>query len=63
MDNIGTLDRFIRAALGLALAIWGIATENWFGALAVIPLGTALVGWCPLYARLGLCTRPRESCS
>lgn len=63
MDNLGTLDRLVRTALGLALVIWGIAAENWFGALGVFPLGTALVGWCPLYAQLGLCTRPRESCS
>lgn len=56
-QNLGTLDRALRALVGLALAIWGLSTQNWLGALALIPLGTALIGWCPLYRPLGLNTK------
>jgi hypothetical protein len=33
-----------------AIGIWG-----WLG---VVPLATGLIGWCPLYAVLGLSTCP-----
>ena len=57
-QNLGTLDRVIRALIGLALVFWALNTQSGlFGALALIPLGTALIGWCPLYRLLGLNTK------
>jgi hypothetical protein len=56
--NIGSFDRLIRTLLGfglLALLFTGPQT-NW-GWLGLIPLFTAWIGWCPLYAMLGLSTR------
>ena len=55
--NAGTIDRVIRIALGLtliALAFFGPMTP--WGWLGIIPLATGLVGWCPLYAALGMNT-------
>jgi uncharacterized membrane protein YfcA len=55
--NIGSLDRIVRIVIGLALiaatltgaiGVWG-----WIG---VVPLATALMGWCPPYAILGFST-------
>ena len=54
--NEGSLDRGIRIALGVALAIYGVVSSSWLGVLAVVPLGTALIGWCPLYSVLGIQT-------
>ena len=55
--NIGGLDRIVRTVIGVALiaatltgaiGVWG-----WIG---VVPLITALMGWCPPYAILGFST-------
>jgi len=55
--NMGTVDRSLRAVVGAGLVIWAVVAGNPWGYLGVIPLATALVGWCPLYAPLKLSTR------
>jgi len=56
--NIGGLDRIIRAIVGLAIICAGVYYENYWGAVGLVPLGTALIGWCPPYAIFGI-----SSCS
>lgn len=55
--NIGSTDRIVRIIVGVALiaatltgaiGVWG-----WIG---IVPLATALIGWCPPYAILGVNT-------
>jgi len=52
--NVGGIDRILRIVVGLGLvgaAIAGIATPwTWIG---VVPLGTGLIGFCPVYPLLG----------
>jgi hypothetical protein len=33
-------------------------TVGWWGWIGIVPLGTALVGFCPLYPLLGINTCP-----
>lgn len=57
MNNVGSIDRALRILIGLfviSLAFWGPRTV--WGWVGVIPLATALVGWCPLYSVLGIRT-------
>jgi Protein of unknown function (DUF2892) len=60
--NIGTIDRVIRIVIGLFLIAYAIPIGfastgwNWVGWIGVIPLVTAFVGICPLYAALGMST-------
>lgn len=57
--NIGSVDRGLRVIVGLALlawAIWGTGEYTWVGWIGVVPILTALVGWCPPYALLGIST-------
>lgn len=63
-QNLSTLDRAIRLLAGL-LMLWigwtnePAATEIWPVALRILawlPLVTGLLGWCPIYAMLGLST-------
>lgn len=54
--NMGTIDKVVRLIAGLAIIGWGIATNNWLGAIGIIPLATALVGFCPAYSLLGINT-------
>ena len=56
--NVGKSDRIIRVVLGLAAVAAGIYFESWWGALGIIPLFTASIGWCPAYLPFGL-----SSCS
>ena len=54
--NVGSIDRIIRVILGVALLVWGYMAGNWLGAIGIVPLFTALVGWCPAYLPFGIKT-------
>ena len=49
MCNEGKADRIVRVVLGLAIIGWGVAAQNWWGAVGLVPLLTGAVGFCPLY--------------
>ena len=58
--NVGTADRIIRIVLGLAIIGVGIGWKSWWGALGIVPLATAAIGWCPAYLPFGISTcRPK----
>ena len=54
--NVGSIDRAARAILGLVIVGLGFVFQSWWGAVGVVPLFTAAVGWCPPYAMLGFST-------
>ncbi|MBK1723246.1 YgaP family membrane protein [Thiocystis violacea] len=54
--NVGSLDRTLRIIAGVAIGAWGLYAQNWLGAIAVVPLATGLLSWCPVYMPLGLNT-------
>ncbi len=54
--NIGTIDRIIRIAVGLGIIAYGIINHTWLGLIGAVPLLTALIGFCPAYCPLGICT-------
>ena len=59
--NVGSLDRGLRALIGFAgLMLAFTGPHSAWGYLGFIPLVTAAVGFCPLYAMLGLDTRGRR---
>jgi hypothetical protein len=61
LRNEGTLDRWLRVALGLAmLALTVVGPQTAWGYLGLIPLLMGLVGYCPLYHVLGISTCPRS---
>ena len=56
-QNVGGIDRIVRAVVGLVLiTLAAIGTVGWWGWLGVVPLLTAIIGWCPPYALLGFNT-------
>jgi len=70
MQNVGSIDRIIRAVLGLVLIIAPLALSGslfanplafWISLVAgVVLLATSAISFCPLYAIFGLRTRPRS---
>ena len=62
VQNVGKIDRLIRIIVGLIVLslVFGGPKTLW-GLLGLIPLGTALIGWCPPYAMLGINTCSAKS--
>ncbi len=62
-QNMGTIDRAVRAVLAIAVAILYFTDQITgtaavvLGVLAVIFLLTSAVGFCPLYAPFGISTK------
>jgi hypothetical protein len=54
--NVGTIDKLIRVLAGAVIIALGVKYNSWWGALGAIPIVTAALGWCPLYAILGVKT-------
>jgi len=55
-ENVGTIDRLIRIALGIVIIGLGAYYESWLGLIGIIPLATAALGWCPAYLPFGIST-------
>lgn len=65
MKNVGSADKIIRIVVGVALiafALFGPAdiAWKWVGWIGVVPVLTALMGWCPAYSLFGLRTCPLD---
>lgn len=57
--NVGSIDRVVRVIIGIGLLSLVFVLDGsarWLGLIGVIPLGTALIGYCPLYSVLGVNT-------
>lgn len=56
-QNVGTIDRAIRAIAGIGLiSLVFVGPQTPFGWIGVILLATAVIGWCPPYSLLGINT-------
>lgn len=58
--NVGSIDRTLRFALGLAALGAGYYFKSWWGLVGLVPLLTATIGFCPLYPILGISTCPKD---
>jgi Protein of unknown function (DUF2892) len=55
-QNVGSIDRIFRMVLGLIIIAWGFYSQNWLGAIGLVPLATAFMRWCPAYLPFGIST-------
>lgn len=58
-SNVGGIDRILRIVIGLVLI--GLTLTGAIGAwgwIGLVPLGTAAIGYCPLYTVLGFSSCP-----
>ena len=62
--NVGMIDRAIRLVVGILLIAFALRLGfpetgwNWVGWIGVVPILTAIFGYCPAYSLLGLSTCP-----
>jgi len=57
LKNMGSADRAIRAIVGIVLiALVFVGPQTPWGWIGIIPLATALIGWCPAYNLIGFKT-------
>jgi hypothetical protein len=54
--NIGQTDKIVRIVIGVALIVTGVINQSWWGAVGIVPLLTAFIGYCPLYTVLKIST-------
>jgi len=54
--NMGRTDRIIRVFIGLIIIAVGVYLKSWWGAIGLIPIFTAVIGWCGLYKIFGIST-------
>ncbi len=62
-QNIGGIDRVLRVLVGLGLiSLVFIGPQTPWGWIGIVPLATAVIGWCPPYSLLGIntCSRPAD---
>ncbi|MCW2245003.1 hypothetical protein M2352_000594 [Azospirillum fermentarium] len=59
MQNVGGVDRALRAVVGLVLiALVFVGPQTPWGWIGLVPLLTAVIGFCPAYLPFGLKTCP-----
>jgi len=54
--NMGKIDRILRIIPGLVIIALGLYFKSWWGAIGVLPLLNASLGWCPAYLPFGIST-------
>ena len=55
--NVGSVDRILRVIVGAVLiALVFVGPQTPWGWIGLIPIATALIGWCPAYRLLGIRT-------
>jgi hypothetical protein len=62
--NVGVVDKVLRIVVGVSLLSLIFVLEGnirWLGLIGIVPLATGLIGYCPLYAVLGLSTCPMKT--
>ena len=48
--NMGKADRTFRMIFGAVFIVLGFYFQSWWGIIGIVPIATAFISWCPLYA-------------
>ena len=54
--NVGKTDRVVRIIVGVVILALGFWFKSWLGLIGIIPILTAMLGWCPAYLPFGIST-------
>ncbi len=59
--NVGSADKIVRIVIGIGLLSLLFIVEGnmrFLGLIGIVPIATALLGWCPAYSLIGASTCP-----
>ncbi|MEQ1669981.1 MAG: DUF2892 domain-containing protein [Hyphomicrobium sp.] len=60
--NVGSIDRVLRIVAGLVLlSLVFVGPQTPWGWIGLVPLLTAVIGYCPAYSILGVNTCPANN--
>lgn len=61
--NIGKTDRILRVIIGILLLVFVLIdpSKYWWGFFGIVPLITAFIRFCPLYAPFKISTSKDEN--
>lgn len=60
--NVGSIDRVLRIVVGLVLlSLVFVGPQTPWGWIGIVPIVTAIVGWCPAYTLFGIKTCPTKT--
>ena len=59
-SNVGKSDKVVRIVLGIIIAALGYYYQTWWGLIALVPILTAFMGFCPIYKIVGINTCSRD---
>ena len=54
--NVGKADKVVRYTLGILIIAGGIYYQSWWAVIGIVPILTAAISWCPIYAPFGIST-------
>jgi len=57
--NVGSIDRIVRIVIGVTAVTFAMLSDHelaMWGLIGVVPLITAVIGWCPAYLPFGIKT-------
>lgn len=64
LKNVGLVDRIVRIVLFVAFAVFGLLNIGsglwWIGLFGLIPLVTAIIGYCPIWQLISIKTTKTE---
>lgn len=66
VKNVGSIDKILRIVVGLVLLAYALGFiapgtgYNVWGFIGIVPIVTALLGWCPAYTLIGVKTCPAD---
>ena len=58
--NIGKNDRIFRIIVGVVAIAAGLYFKSWWGAVGLVPLLSAVTGFCPAYVPFKWSTKEKE---
>ena len=58
--NVGQTDKRIRMVIGVVIIAAGVYYQNWWGLVGLVPLMTAVTGYCPPYKWLNINTNKKD---
>ncbi|HPD95732.1 MAG: DUF2892 domain-containing protein [Bacteroidales bacterium] len=59
--NVGKVDMIVRIIIAIVIAGLGFYYRSWWGLIAIVPLLTGLLRFCPLYLICGIKTCPKKN--